>query len=316
MDASAARVLAHPHVPIFACERLGTLSIHTAPANQVEPAAIVPLPVTERECLRGLPWCLASQTLNSIFAIWTFGGTVFLLFLAELGLPKARIGALLSLFPFCGLLALAFAPLATRLGRKRVFLFCYGTRKFVMAALVLLPWVLDRFGLAAGMALLVAGQVLAGGSGLTRYRVLIGAGCALGLAGVALMAKVPGGAPLAGETAAGAHLANLAGALRDRNFAAYLGGLGGVTIAVYYAWLGLTSGIAPLLAGRILGAWATPRDPGASWLADGHRILFVLAGLLVAVGTWAYQGVRPDDRYRTRDVLLIAVQRVWRRAPA
>ena len=55
--------------------------------------------------------------------------------LAELGLPKQQIGFLLSLFPFCGLLALGFAPTAARFGRKRVYVVCYGIRKPVMGLL-------------------------------------------------------------------------------------------------------------------------------------------------------------------------------------
>lgn len=91
-----------------------------------------------------LQW--ASNGLNTIFCLWTFAGSVFVLFLSELGLPKAHIGVVLSLFPFCGLLALGFAPLAVRLGRKRVFLACFGARKCVMAGLLLLPLITNSFG--------------------------------------------------------------------------------------------------------------------------------------------------------------------------
>jgi len=110
----------------------------------------------EREKIRALPWALSSSVLNSFFSLWTFGGSVFVLFLNELGLPKGRIGVVLSLFPFCGLLALGFAPVAARLGRKRVFLWGYGLRKPVMALLLLLPWVTTRFGLAAAIGFLGA----------------------------------------------------------------------------------------------------------------------------------------------------------------
>lgn len=100
----------------------------------------------EHAKIRALPWALICGVLNNVFALWTFGGSVFVLFLNELGLPKGKIGILLSLFPFCGLLALGFAPVAARLGLKRVFLKCFGMRKFVMALLLLLPWVTTRFG--------------------------------------------------------------------------------------------------------------------------------------------------------------------------
>src|SRR5664279_3113347 len=84
-----------------------------------------PPELAEEEKLRGLPWQLAGNALNSVFAYLTVFGSVFLLFLHELGLPKAQIGMLLSLLPFAGLLALGFAPVATRLGRRRVFLACW-----------------------------------------------------------------------------------------------------------------------------------------------------------------------------------------------
>jgi MFS family permease len=116
--------------------------------------------VGERERIRALPWCLAHGVLNSIFGVWTFGSSVFQLFLSEVGLPKGQIGILLSLFPFCGLLALGFAPVAARLGRKRVFLLGYGLRKPLMAMLLLLPWVVGMAGPAAGvwfLSLIIAG---------------------------------------------------------------------------------------------------------------------------------------------------------------
>lgn len=253
---------------------------------------------------RGLPWCLAQSVLNSVFAIWTFGGSVFLLFLDELGLPKGQIGLLLSLFPFCGLLALGFAPTATRWGRKRVFLATYGLRKVVLAGLLLLPWLLTQAGrgpavaclfaivslfavlralaetayypwsqefvpndvrgkfsawstvlgmLASALALLGAGHVLSTGEGLNRFLWLIGLGCLVGLLGVGAMSNVPGGAPVREAAASGTHLANLRGALRDRSFTAYLGGLGAVTVGTAFLIcflplylkdrLGLTAGV-------------------------------------------------------------------------
>jgi hypothetical protein len=51
--------------------------------------------------------------------LWTFGGSVFLLFLSELGLPKGQIGIMLSFFPFSGLLALVFAPVCHPPGAKK-----------------------------------------------------------------------------------------------------------------------------------------------------------------------------------------------------
>lgn len=107
-------------------------------------------PISDSAKMRALPWALLSAGLNAIFALWTFDSSLFVLFLRQLGLSASRIGVLLSLFPFCGLLALVFAPVAARIGRKRSFLIFYGSRKFVIALLLLLPLVSRHWGVAAG----------------------------------------------------------------------------------------------------------------------------------------------------------------------
>jgi MFS family permease len=104
--------------------------------------------------MRALPWGLGHLALNSIFYTWTFGSSIFLLFLNELGLPKDRIGILLSFFPFTGVLALAAGPLVARWGRKRMFLLGYGIRKPIMALLLLLPWLQASLGRHAAMGFL------------------------------------------------------------------------------------------------------------------------------------------------------------------
>jgi MHS family proline/betaine transporter-like MFS transporter len=115
---------------------------------------VISLP--EREKYRALPWSLAHIALNNFFYIWSFGGTVFLLYLNELDLPKDQIGVLLSFFPFTGLLALVLGPAVARWGRKRVYLLCFGIRKPVMFLLILLPWLQQRLGTFAAVAFLFA----------------------------------------------------------------------------------------------------------------------------------------------------------------
>jgi MFS family permease len=427
----------------------------------------------ERAKLRAVPWFLAAGMFNAIFAFWTFGGSVFVLFLNELGMPKGQIGTVLSLFPFCGLLALGFAPVAARIGRKRVFLAGYGLRKIVMCGVLGVPWVMFHWGqatalgylvtliglfailralaetayypwmqefipdavrgkvsgmsaliglLASALALGLAGWVISTGTGLTRFLLLIGLGSALGLLGVLLMLAVPGGAPLRAP-AEGTHLAQMLAAVRDRNFRAYLGGFGsltmgslvltsflplfvkerlgvpvgavvwldtavmvgggasllwgwaadrvgsrpvlmtaaavtllvplgwlllprglahpllwctalylaygvgsaGITIssgrllfnsvipptastaytALYYAWIGVTGGLAPLLAGGTLTAGAGWHRSIGALVIDAHALLFLLAFLLLGLGWWGLGRVRPDGHYTTRSV--------WRR---
>ncbi len=446
----------------------------------------IPVEVTDESDhakIRALPWALLSGKLNSFFSLWTFGGSVFVLFLNELGLPKGRIGVVLSLFPFCGLLALGFAPVAARLGRKRVYLWGYGLRKPVMALLLLLPWVTNRFGsaasigflsaviivfavlrslaetaiypwmqefipnrvrgrfsacsavtgmIASAVALAIAGRVLDTASGLSGYMWLIGAGTVLGLVGVLLHVKVPGGAPIPSSPNAGRHWANIAKALHDRNFTAYLGGMAGVTIgsamlisflplyvkesiglesamvvrldivamvggalaslgwgwlsdrvgsrpvlmpactltllaplgwlllppaapsiilacaalyfitgvaangvaigagrllfnsvvppgkstaytSIHYAWMGLTGGIAPLLAGGLLTVTADWQAHMRLLTIDGYTIMFSAAILFLGTGGLLYQRVRPDDRHTTRTAVRSFLNRIAQR---
>ncbi|MGE5530532.1 MAG: MFS transporter [Bacteroidota bacterium] len=436
-------------------------------------SAISPPALAEAEKLRSLPWQGAHHAFNATFTSLTFFGPVFLLFLSELGLPKAQMGLLLSLFPFCGLLALGFAPVATRLGRKRVFLTCYGARKVVVLGLFLLPWVLVRFGhtgglvyligivsvfgilralaetgwyawsqeivpdrvrgrfsavttvlatLASSAALALAGYVIKHRAGLDGFLLLIGVGTAAGVIGVLVLLMVPGGRPQPATAESDTHWAQMREALRDRNFTLYLAGLACVTVgtllylsflplflkerlgvapgvvvtletavmigggisallwggladrvgsrpvlmpaagltiliplgwlllprtaahlvplcailyfvhgvayngvaigagrlllngvippqqstaytALYYAWLGLVGGGAPLLAGAVLQGFGPWQAHLGVVTLDGHSILFALAALLVVAGAVCYARVRPDDRYRTRDVL-------------
>jgi Na+/melibiose symporter-like transporter len=101
---------------------------------------------TTVEKMRGLPWGIAFDTTNSVYCQLTVLGSLFVLYLNELGLNKTQIGALLSLFPFTALLALVIAPAVARWGYKRTFLTFYGGRKAINAFLLLVPWVLVTFG--------------------------------------------------------------------------------------------------------------------------------------------------------------------------
>jgi MFS family permease len=122
-------------------------------------AAEVKEPTTV-EKLRGLPWSIAGDTANTIFAQLIFFGSVFVLFLDELGLNKTQIGTLLSLIPFCGLLALVIAPTTARFGFKRTFVTFFGIRKVITAFLLLTPWVAAGWG--AGPAMIFVAAITAG----------------------------------------------------------------------------------------------------------------------------------------------------------
>ncbi len=113
---------------------------------------------TNAEKLRGLPWDIAFSAANSVFSQFTFFGSVFILFLSELGLSKTQIGSLLSLLPFSGLIALVVAPAAARFGYKRTFLVSWGARTVATAFILLTPAVRSLFGLHV-MLLYVVGIV-------------------------------------------------------------------------------------------------------------------------------------------------------------
>jgi MFS family permease len=101
---------------------------------------------------RTLPWSLAHVALNAFFFTWTFGGSIFILFLDDLGLPKDQIGLMLSFFPFAGLLALGTGAWIARFGRKRMYMLGYGIRKPIMATLLFLPWMLAHLGYPVAVA--------------------------------------------------------------------------------------------------------------------------------------------------------------------
>jgi MFS family permease len=104
---------------------------------------------TTVEKLRGLPWGAAWSVTNSVFAQYTFFGSIFVLFLHQLGLDKAQIGGLLSLLPFLGIIAVFIAEPAARMGHKRVFVLSMASRTATAILLLLAPWILVQFGQAA-----------------------------------------------------------------------------------------------------------------------------------------------------------------------
>ena len=99
--------------------------------------------------IRRLPWQLAGNGFNVIFWLTAAAGSVFILFLAELGIDKARMGLLLSLLPFCGISAIFTAPYVAKFGLKRVFLIFFGARKVFAACLLFVPLVINHFGTEA-----------------------------------------------------------------------------------------------------------------------------------------------------------------------
>ncbi len=108
--------------------------------------AATPQEPTTADKMRAIPWSIAADSANTIFAFLTFFGTPFILFLDALGLDKGQIGILLSFFPFAGLIALVVAPAVARFGYKRTFITFWGLRKIITVFFLLTPWVIAQFG--------------------------------------------------------------------------------------------------------------------------------------------------------------------------
>jgi MFS family permease len=99
---------------------------------------------TQYEKLRAIPWALGYDLANTFFVQLTFFGSVFILFLDDLGLSEAQIGLLLSILPFLSLLSLFITPPVARLGYKRTFLIFIAIRNLFTAGLLLVPWLSGR----------------------------------------------------------------------------------------------------------------------------------------------------------------------------
>ncbi|MFH1615281.1 MAG: MFS transporter [Planctomycetota bacterium] len=103
--------------------------------------------LTDAEKIRRLPWLIAASLCTNIFVVLTFIGSIFVLFLNELGLDKSRIGIVLSLVPFCQIIGLFTSSLGVRFGFKRIFLVFYSIRKVVIMFILLTPLVVQHYGL-------------------------------------------------------------------------------------------------------------------------------------------------------------------------
>ena len=100
---------------------------------------------TQYDKIRAIPWSLGYDLANTFFVQLTFFGSVFILFLNDLGLNESQIGLLLSILPFLSLLSLFITPPVARMGYRRTFLSFIAIRNLFTAGLLLLPWMVGRF---------------------------------------------------------------------------------------------------------------------------------------------------------------------------
>src|SRR5215213_8198886 len=94
---------------------------------------------TTVEKLRGLRWSILSNAANTVFVQYTFFGSIFVLFLSQLGLSRSQMGFMLSLMQFFGLVAIFVAPWTERFGLKRTYIAFFGGRTLLAAGLLLTP---------------------------------------------------------------------------------------------------------------------------------------------------------------------------------
>ena len=104
---------------------------------------------TNAEKIRSLPFVMAFDAFNAGFCALAVLGSVFTLFLGELGMPKSQIGSIMSLVPLASMGAILLAPLSARIGIKKVFVAFWGTRNVFSALTLLTPAVAARHGLVA-----------------------------------------------------------------------------------------------------------------------------------------------------------------------
>src|SRR5215208_5916385 len=100
---------------------------------------------TQYEKIRAIPWSLSYDVANTFFVQLTFFGSVFILFLNELGLNESQIGVLLAILPFLSLLSLFITPPVAKAGYKKTFLGGMAVRNLFTAGLLLVPILINRF---------------------------------------------------------------------------------------------------------------------------------------------------------------------------
>jgi len=110
--------------------------------------------LTTAEKLRNLPWYLAFVSTNSVAINLTFIGSIFVLYLNELGFNKALLGAVLSLVPFVNIFSIFVADKISEIGARKAFLSSFSIRFLIWLPIILSPWVRQQFGQVM-MAILV-----------------------------------------------------------------------------------------------------------------------------------------------------------------
>lgn len=200
---------------------------------------------TTIEKLQGIPWSIGTFAANTFFVQFTFFGSVFPLFLAELGLTKGQMGFLFSLMPFLGLIAPFIGPWTTRFGYKRTFMTFFGLRKIFTALLLATPWVQITYGT---QVTLIFVSIIVALFAICRS--------------VAETARIPWAQEYVPSAMQGKYTAT-------NNFFTAIAGFGAVGVASYVLGLGMgLNGFMILIAAGIfaglIGVWCSAFIPGGA----------------------------------------------------
>ncbi len=97
-----------------------------------------------------LKWFYLFAGANAVFMQCTIAGSIFPLYMSKVGLDPSRIGVLIALFPFMQVMSLIATPVVERIGFKKSFVLFYGSRKFTIMAMGLVPFIVHGWGLSVG----------------------------------------------------------------------------------------------------------------------------------------------------------------------
>ncbi len=104
---------------------------------------------TKYDKMRGLPWSISYAALTSVFGQLSFFGSMWVIFLNQLGMNKTQIGLLIAIIPLADVVAIFVGPTIARFGYKRTFLFFWFVRYIFLAIIFFTPYVLTHYGVQA-----------------------------------------------------------------------------------------------------------------------------------------------------------------------
>lgn len=112
--------------------------------------------LTKVDKIKSLSWQYAFTATNSIATHLTFTGSLFVLYLNELGINKSQLGIILSIVPFVNVLSMFFANKVSGIGVRKVFLHVFSIRYLIWTPIIISPWIRKQFGSEVMVILIVS----------------------------------------------------------------------------------------------------------------------------------------------------------------